>query len=134
VTGIHGGGSSADGNIACSARCRETLAKTSPTTRRRRIEHDVCVRRYWDDGVSQREHPGHRCRDVDDARNQAQNAPADAGALAGATALVYDDYANRTASGPVVTNAINAGLGKGTGLGFGPPPAAAFPMSIRLVE
>jgi hypothetical protein len=128
VTGIHGGGSSADGNIACSARCRETLAKTSPTTRRRRIEHDVCVRRYWDDGVSQREHPGHRCRDVDDARNQAQNAAADA------TALVYDDYANRTASGPVVTNAINAGLGKGTGSASILRRAAAFPMSIRLVE
>jgi hypothetical protein len=43
------------------------------------------------------------------ARNQAQNA-ADAGALAGATALVFDDYANRTTSGPAVTNAINAAV------------------------
>jgi Flp pilus assembly protein TadG len=41
------------------------------------------------------------------ARNQAQNS-ADAGALAGATALLYDDYNNRTASGPAVTNAIAA--------------------------
>ena len=43
------------------------------------------------------------------ARNQAQNS-ADAGALAGATALIYDDYANRTATGPAVTNAINAAV------------------------
>jgi Flp pilus assembly protein TadG len=41
------------------------------------------------------------------ARSQAQNA-ADAGALAGATALVYNDYEDRTASGPAVTNAIAA--------------------------
>jgi Flp pilus assembly protein TadG len=41
------------------------------------------------------------------ARNQAQNS-ADAGALAGATALLYDDYNNRTPTGPAVTNAINA--------------------------
>ena len=41
------------------------------------------------------------------ARNQAQNA-ADAGALAGATALLYDDYNNRAPSGPAVTSAIAA--------------------------
>jgi Flp pilus assembly protein TadG len=41
------------------------------------------------------------------SRNQAQNA-ADSGALAGATALYFDDYTNRTASGPAVTNAISA--------------------------
>jgi Flp pilus assembly protein TadG len=40
------------------------------------------------------------------ARNQAQNA-ADAGALAGATALVYDNWDDRTATGPAVVNAIN---------------------------
>jgi len=45
-------------------------------------------------------------RDVDDLTQQAQNAAA-AGPLAGATALFCDDYANRTASGPAVTNAIN---------------------------
>ena len=43
------------------------------------------------------------------ARNQAQNS-ADAGALAGATALVYDDYDDHSASGPAVTSAITAGL------------------------
>jgi Flp pilus assembly protein TadG len=41
------------------------------------------------------------------ARNQAQNA-ADAGALAGATALLYDDYDDRSAGGPAVTSAISA--------------------------
>src|SRR5688500_4289404 len=39
------------------------------------------------------------------ARSQAQNS-ADAGALAGATALVFDDYDNRTAGGPAVRSAI----------------------------
>ena len=43
------------------------------------------------------------------ARSQAQNS-ADAGALAGATALIYNDYDDRTASGPAVTNAIGASL------------------------
>jgi Flp pilus assembly protein TadG len=41
------------------------------------------------------------------ARNQAQNS-ADAGALAGALALFYDDYDDRTATGPAVTSAIAA--------------------------
>src|SRR4051812_33136656 len=39
------------------------------------------------------------------ARNQAQNS-ADAGALAGATALVYDSFTDRSAGGPAVTSAI----------------------------
>jgi Flp pilus assembly protein TadG len=39
------------------------------------------------------------------ARSQAQNS-ADAGALAGATSLAYDDWDDRTPSGPAVTNAI----------------------------
>jgi Flp pilus assembly protein TadG len=43
------------------------------------------------------------------ARNQAQNS-ADAGALAGATALFYDDYDDRSDSGPAKTNAINAAV------------------------
>jgi Flp pilus assembly protein TadG len=43
------------------------------------------------------------------ARNQAQNS-ADAGALAGATALFYNDYDDRTATGPAVTNALAAAL------------------------
>src|SRR5688572_31470373 len=41
------------------------------------------------------------------ARNQAQNA-ADAGALGGAAALFYDDFDDRSASGPAVTGAIAA--------------------------
>jgi Flp pilus assembly protein TadG len=41
------------------------------------------------------------------ARTQAQTA-ADAGALAGATALVYNDYNNRTVSGPAVQSAMSA--------------------------
>ena len=41
------------------------------------------------------------------ARNQAQNS-ADAGALAGATALVFDNYTDRTPTGPAVTNAVMA--------------------------
>jgi Flp pilus assembly protein TadG len=40
------------------------------------------------------------------ARSQAQNS-ADAGALAGAVALFYDDYDDRTPTGPAVTSAIN---------------------------
>jgi Flp pilus assembly protein TadG len=42
------------------------------------------------------------------ARNQAQNA-ADSGALAGATALLFDDFDNRTNSGPAKTSAVTAG-------------------------
>jgi Putative Flp pilus-assembly TadE/G-like len=41
------------------------------------------------------------------ARSQAQNA-ADAGAHAGAVALVFNSYTNRTPTGPVVQSAINA--------------------------
>jgi Flp pilus assembly protein TadG len=40
------------------------------------------------------------------ARTQAQTS-ADAGALAGATALVYNSYSDRSASGPAVSSAIN---------------------------
>jgi Flp pilus assembly protein TadG len=40
------------------------------------------------------------------ARSQAQNA-ADAGALAGATALVFNDYNDRSAGGPAVSSAIS---------------------------
>jgi Flp pilus assembly protein TadG len=41
------------------------------------------------------------------ARSQAQNS-ADAGALAGAVALAFDDYNNRSASGPAVQSALGA--------------------------
>ena len=44
------------------------------------------------------------------ARSQAQNA-ADAGALAGAVALAFDDYDDRSASGPAKQAAINTALG-----------------------
>src|SRR5262245_52025423 len=43
------------------------------------------------------------------ARNQAQNS-ADAGALAGATALAFNDFSDRSSTGPAVTGAINAAL------------------------
>jgi Flp pilus assembly protein TadG len=39
------------------------------------------------------------------SRSQAQNS-ADAGALAGAVALTYDSYTDRTATGPAVTSAL----------------------------
>jgi hypothetical protein len=41
------------------------------------------------------------------ARSQAQNA-ADAGALSGAVALVFNNYSDRSASGPAVQSAMNA--------------------------
>jgi Flp pilus assembly protein TadG len=44
------------------------------------------------------------------ARSQAQNS-ADAGALAGAIALFFDDYADRSAGGPAVQNALAASRG-----------------------
>jgi|SoiMetStandDraft_5_1073268.scaffolds.fasta_scaffold02402_2 Flp pilus assembly protein TadG len=43
------------------------------------------------------------------ARSQAQNS-ADAGALAGATALVFNDFNNRSTSGPAVQSARNTAL------------------------
>jgi hypothetical protein len=42
------------------------------------------------------------------ARTQAQSA-ADAGALAGATALLYDSFTDHSASGPAVSGAMNTG-------------------------
>ena len=44
------------------------------------------------------------------ARSQAQTS-ADAGALAGAVALAFDDFNNRTPAGPAVQSAIAAALG-----------------------
>jgi Flp pilus assembly protein TadG len=43
------------------------------------------------------------------ARTQAQTA-ADAGALAGATALAFDSFDDRSAGGPAVQNAVNAAV------------------------
>ena len=46
------------------------------------------------------------------ARSQAQTA-ADAGALAGATALVFNDFDDRSAGGPAVQSAVNTALFNG---------------------
>ncbi len=54
------------------------------------------------------------------ARAQAQNS-ADAGALAGATALAFNDFNNRSSSGPAVQGAINAALAN---------PVAGHPVAV----
>src|SRR5436305_10332242 len=43
------------------------------------------------------------------ARSQAQNA-ADAGALAGATALAFDSFDDRSTSGPAVQSSVNTAV------------------------
>jgi hypothetical protein len=48
------------------------------------------------------------------ARSQAQNA-ADAGALAGATALAFNNFNDRTPSGPAVQSAVNTALANRVG-------------------
>src|SRR5262245_15849005 len=64
------------------------------------------------------------------ARSQAQNS-ADAGALAGAVALVFNDFNNRSSSGPAVTSAISAA--KENDVAFGAvevgPEDVTFPTS-----
>jgi hypothetical protein len=50
------------------------------------------------------------------ARSQAQNS-ADSGALAGAVALVFNDFNNRASNGPAVTSAISAAQANGIGNG-----------------
>ena len=69
------------------------------------------------------------------ARSQAQNS-ADAGALAGATALLFDDWNDRTATGPAVRSAIAGAQAnrvmKGTttqGIVSVTPPDVTFPLS-----
>ena len=62
------------------------------------------------------------------SRNQAQNS-ADAGALAGATALVFNDFDDRSPGGPAVTHAIaaakaNAVMGADVSVGV---PDVEFP-------
>ncbi len=62
------------------------------------------------------------------ARSQAQNS-ADAGALAGATALYFNSFTNRTATGPAVESAINAAQGNNV-IGAAPsvvPADVTFP-------
>src|SRR4029453_5682904 len=51
------------------------------------------------------------------ARSQAQNA-ADAGALAGAVALAYNSYTDRSGSGPAVRGAVNPGRANYVGGGM----------------
>src|SRR5205085_4782971 len=62
------------------------------------------------------------------SRSQAQNA-ADAGALAGAVALYYNNFNDRTSSGPAVKSAINtATANKVAGAGVSvTPPDGTFP-------
>jgi hypothetical protein len=50
------------------------------------------------------------------ARSQAQNS-ADSGALAGAVALVFNDFNNRASNGPAVTSAVSAAQANGIGNG-----------------
>jgi Flp pilus assembly protein TadG len=62
------------------------------------------------------------------ARSQAQNA-ADAGALAGATALAFNSFDDRTTGGPAVQSAINTALGNSV-IGASPsttPSDVTFP-------
>jgi Flp pilus assembly protein TadG len=54
------------------------------------------------------------------ARSQAQNS-ADAGALAGATALGFDSFTNRSTGGPAVQAAVNTALANSV---IGGPPSA----------
>jgi hypothetical protein len=74
------------------------------------------------------------------SRNQAQNS-ADAGALAGATALYFEDWDDRTASGPAVTNALegsrtNAVMGGTVAVGPGdvtfPNDPSGQPTRVRV--
>ena len=62
------------------------------------------------------------------ARSQAQNA-ADAGALAGATALVFNDFDDRSTGGPAVQSAVNTSLANSV-IGAAPsttPSDVSFP-------
>ena len=62
------------------------------------------------------------------ARSQAQNA-ADAGALAGATALAFNDFDDRSPGGPAVQSAVNTALAN-TVIGSAPsatPADVSFP-------
>ena len=63
------------------------------------------------------------------ARSQAQNS-ADSGALAGAVALVFNDFNNRSATGPAVTSAVNAAQANGIANGqtVVPPGNVTFPL------
>jgi hypothetical protein len=64
------------------------------------------------------------------ARSEAQNA-ADAGALAGAVALYYNNFDNRTSSGPAVLSAINTATSNQVAAGAVSvtPADVTFPLS-----
>jgi Flp pilus assembly protein TadG len=61
------------------------------------------------------------------ARNQAQNS-ADAGALAGAVGLGFNDYNDRTPTGPAVTSAISAATTGANGVMYS--PASVSPADV----
>jgi hypothetical protein len=63
------------------------------------------------------------------ARNQAQNS-ADAGALAGAVGLGFNDYDDRSASGPAVTSALDAARNLGNNVMYDPAEAARTSVSV----
>ncbi len=69
------------------------------------------------------------------ARTQAQSA-ADAGALAGATALYYDNWNDRSAAGPAVQNAIQAATAQANAVMRKPvsvlPADVTFPQPERV--
>src|SRR3954452_19714446 len=63
------------------------------------------------------------------ARSQAQNA-ADAGALAGATALAFDSFDDRSSGGPAVLSAVNTSVANNV-IGSAPsalPADVTFPV------
>src|SRR5436190_7143445 len=95
------------GRIADFARKRGSVMK-----RLQRLQHDESGMSYVFVGLSLMALLSASMLAIDvgmlmTARSQAQNS-ADSGALAGATALLYDDYDDRTATGPAVTSALRA--------------------------
>src|SRR5436190_19449153 len=94
------------GRIADFARKRGSVMK-----RLQRLQHDESGMSYVFVGLSLMALLSASMLAIDvgmlmTARSQAQNS-ADSGALAGATALLYDDYDDRTATGPAVTSALS---------------------------
>jgi uncharacterized iron-regulated membrane protein len=67
------------------------------------------------------------------ARAQAQTS-ADSGALAGALALYYDDYANRSANGPAVQNALSAARSNNVEIPPGAPRLTADALGAKARE
>jgi hypothetical protein len=63
------------------------------------------------------------------ARNQAQNS-ADAGALAGAVGLGFNDYNDRSASGPAVTSALAAAQNLANGVMYDPAQPVSTAVSV----